>query len=449
MKNTLQNLIGRVKPYSNEKLYSSLRFEVIETRDKYKFICKDGKDLRIQVGDQSLDFTENMEFSKDITDDKNISVSSLSNVKFQMGQNYSNGVYNIYVSDNQIESIESILFNGTNIFENNYYEYSVTKLDESWCIKVSQYLNNVSYDATIEFNSNYPSVQIEDIYMESSSDFDITDMVSKELSINIPNNIQGKISIGHKSFGIDECMDKNLIPDIKSSKLYISGDLNRRIEKWNNEDITVTVFPENYTPIQKQIDLNKGQNIIKFSRDEFNDLSTIRVCYPSKLDVNPRISYIDTSIDLNIIPDSIQNQIYNSYSKTSKAGGEQEFVFNSVIPGKLRVFHTDGIVNDKFDDACKELEISTDKSKTINLNPNPRKIHLRLTNDKSKPVIVDINNMSEYIATNDMKKLEAELKDTNIIKIHEEKGNILAKKCLDKYECLALSENKVTEFSNN
>lgn len=449
MKNTLQNLIGRVKPYSNKKLYSSLRFEVIETRDKYKFICKDGKDLRIQVGDQSLDFTENMEFSKDITDDKNISVSSFSNVKFQMGQNYSNGVYNIYVSDNQIESIKSILFNGTNIFENNYYEYSVTKLDEFWCIKVSQYLDNVSYNATIEFNSNYPSVQIEDSYMESNSDFDITDIVSKELSINIPNDIQGKISIGHKSFGIDECMDKNLIPDIKSSKLYVLDDLNQKIEKWNNEDITVTVFPENYTPIQKQIDLNKGQNIVKFNQDEFNDLSTIRVCYPSELDVNPRISYIDTNIDLNIIPDGIQNQIYNSYSKTSTSGGKQEFVFNSVIPGKLRVFHTDGIVHSKFDDACKELEVSTNESRSISLSPNPRKVHLRLTNDKSKPVTVDINNMSEYIAPDDMKKLEAELKNTNTIKIYDEKGNILAKKCLDKYECLALSEDKVTEFSNN
>lgn len=449
MKNTIQTLIGKLKPSCNKKLYSSLRFEVIETGDKFKFISKTKKDLQIQVGDQTLEFNENMKFPKDITNVKNISVLSFSDVKFQIGQNYSDSVYKIYLSDEQIDSVKSIMFNNTNIFENNHYEYSVSKLDEFWCISVSKHLENVSYKATVNFDSTYPSIQIENSCLESNSDFDITEMVSKKLSINIPNSIQGKISIGHKLFDINEYMDKNLIPDIRSSKLYVL-DLNQEIKKWNNEDITVTVFPQNFTPVQKQINLNEGQNVIKFDQDEFNSLSTIKVCYPIELDVNPRISYIDTSIDLDIIPDGIQSQIYNSYSKTSKTENKQEFVFKSVIPGKLRVFHTDGFVNSKFDDACKDVEINIDKSKTINLNPSPRKVHLRLTNDRSKPVTVDINDTSEYIAPDDMKKLEAKLKeDDNIIKIYNESGSILTRKCLDKYECMALSEETVTGFSNN
>lgn len=442
-------MIQKIKGYLSQKnvLYESLNVLVTKENGEYVFKFKGKRGTResytdIQVGDEKYRLEDELRFSEDITNKSNITVKRHGDVKFEIGDNYSDTTFRLYITQDQLENMNDLVLNQQNVLEKEL-ELSVSKLDDIWCLSINGLRENVNYKINADFASGYPDLRIDGMKSNSDQELDLTTVTNPYINCQLPINFTGEILINKRKRDIKEINSVNKpLKEFSHSSLF--GDINeldQKIQEWNNQSVTVTVKPDDYTPVQKTENTSDSPNNITnitFEKSSFVECGTIMVEYEKDINVFPWISYAETDYDTDIIDENI---------RCSRSEGNKYIFDKTVVPSeKIKIFHSRSSYY-WFEDSCVKTSIQSGETKTLTINPELRRVGLSLTNDLDEPVTVSLNDNSAYVE--DSVEIESEVGGENTIEIKNTKGDILLSETVTVETLIQYNSSNISQLINS
>lgn len=407
---------------NSKSVFESHYISAFDEGNSIRFVKENpSKYTNLYLGGKELHFSDEVSIDKSEINSNNVAICNGSNCLFTLGKDYSSTPFSLKLTEDQIQSLQSIQINKTNILtDDSEFTYSIYNLQDSWEIEIEPFLSSVPYEIKLNFEE-YPSFCIQEVFAEDFETVDLQLAQRKRFKIVSPD-ITGYFYINSSKYDISE-INGTYIPyqELKARYMYTSIDeIEGRISEWNASGIEVAILPENHQPIFKSISQVSENTTIFVDSEELTPLSTITLQYPSWANISPRISYQEW--DADFVPDGLLRRMYESYDTISKDDNSTTVTFSSVVPeGQLRVFHSSELL--QFEESSLKVTVtdsSTEYREEVELNP--KKNSVKLINDTTDSVVIEVNNEMYQI----IPKETLELKDVrNITTVKNSAGQDL------------------------
>jgi hypothetical protein len=436
MKHMLERIRRLVNP--TETLYESPYLTVTEEDDEYVFTPERPRDhTEIIVGSNRYQLeSKTLNFSKQLIHKNNAAVYR-NQTKFTLGETLSQSTINVYLNETQIQNLTELTLNRQNaLTTNSEFEYTVSKLDDLWCITLSNLLENIPYRLELLLDGGMPDIKVQDINGSNGTNIDVSRMEERFVTCSVPSHMNGDFLVNKSATPFNE-LNGNTQPltefTASSMYLYEDEDIQESIQKWNNSEIQVVARPNNYTNFSKIQELTEQTTLFKFNESEFNELATVTITYPEHIDANPWISHKETEYDAEHYPEYVKqyNRDDNTYTFEQSVYPSEEIV----------IFHGDMLW---FEDNTTRTSIESGETKTFEPELTQKKIRFTLENDTEQSVLFNLNDETIHIKPDNQDAIETSITDENPISVTTTNGKKLVSKTLNRREIL---ENKNTTVS--
>lgn len=439
----IKNMIRSIRELFNDTktLYESTRVSVTEQDNEYVFTPERPRDhAEIIVGSNRYQIeNKSLNFSKQLIQENNAAVYELDRTKFTLGENRSQSTINVYLNEAQIQNLTKIKLNEKDVLTTNAeFEYKVSKIDDIWCITLSNLLENIPYRLELLLDGGMPDVNVKDINGSNGTNIDLSRMEERFVICSAPSHMNGDFLVNGKPEPFNELNEKNQpLNRLTSSTIFINEDkdITESINKWNNRKIQVVARPNNYTNISKTQEITEKTTLFKFSESRFNKLATVKITYPEHIDANPWISHQKTEYDTENYPDYVRQYDREGNTYTFK---------KSVYPSeKIVIYHGDW---SWFEDNNTKTEIESGETKIFEPELTQKKIRFTLENDTEKSVLLKVNDETIYIKPDNQETVETSITDKNSLSVATADGKELVSQTLNRREILESNNKTVSQI---
>jgi hypothetical protein len=422
----------------NETLYESSYLTVTEEDDEYVFTPERPRDhTEIIVGSNRYQLeNKSLNFSKELIHKNNATVYR-NQTKFTLGETLSQSTINVYLNETQIQNLTELTLNGENaLTTNSEFEYTVSKLDDLWCITLSNLLENIPYRLELLLDGGMPDIKVQDINGSDGTNIDVSRMEERFVTCSAPSHMNGDFLVNKSATPFNK-LNGNTQPltefTASSMYLYEDEDIQESIQQWNNTEIQVVARPNNYTNVSKIQELTEQTTLFKFNESEFNELASVTITYPEHIDANPWISHKETEYDAEHYPE---------YVKQYNRDGNTYMFEKSVYPSQeIVIFHGEMLF---FEDNTTRTSVKSGETKTFEPELIQKKIRFTLENDTEESVLLELNDKTCHIKPENKKTIETDITDENQISLTTNRGKEIITKTLNRQQIL---QNKNTTVS--
>lgn len=421
---------------NEEKIVDKRSIEVFKNENSVVFKPNYSSDtnLRLVLDNEEYKIEDEMEFSMEYLESENAVLLASYRVCHRFGNEKSDKSVNIVISNEQIKDIRSIEINRESIAKtDNDFEIDVYEFDDSSILSLYNIHKNVPFRITLKFYGSKPELNINKLKPRNQY-LDVPDIKDQLLLIQSDKKIRGKIIFNSEFISKDIKLDEIYEIGADQSIYCEESEIGDRIESWNDIDYELIIRPDNYKPIKRTIrSINGDTIIVNIKEEDLVETSTLIVKYPDwVVGIQPRLRH------KNVDP-------HNKYPKKEKIG-RNKYKFKRIFPNERTKLYHGGKFRKFENGAIPFSELNSAESKEVHLMLNPRYKGIKLesmhekpvnfiiqdqsyqiSNDKSKTVTIDLNDIDESISirckshdNNDIDDREIskdDLKNTRKIKI--------------------------------
>lgn len=435
---------------STETIYDSMYLTVTEEDDEYVFTPDRPSDhTEIIVGSNRYQLqNESLNFSKQLIHKENVAVYR-NQTKFALGENLSQATINVYLNETQIQNLTELTLNRENILTtntntdttdtSNEIEYEVSKLDDLWCITLSNLLENIPYRLELLLNGGMPDIKVQDINGSDGTSIDISQMKERFVTCSAPSHMKGDFLVNKSATPFNKLNGETQpLTEFTASSMYLyeDEDITESINKWNNTEVQVIARPNNYTNVSQTKELTEKTTLFEFNESEFNELATVEITYPEHIDAKPWISHQETEYNADHYPDHVKryDREDNTYTFEKSVYPSEEIV----------IFHGDMLW---FEDNTTRTAIGIGETKTFEPELTQKKINFTVKNDTEQSVLLKLNDETTHIKPDNQDTIETSVTDENHLSVTTNNGDELTSQSLTREEILEHNNVTVSQIS--
>lgn len=342
------------------------------------------RNAELVMDEESYEIDSEMTFSLDYLKSENAVVVNSDELLHSFSTEEVDECVNLVFSKSQISEIQNITLNrDENVLNpNSEYEINVFIAGEIVIVSIEGFYVNNSVRMDVEMSGSYPSISIRTVSPDNQF-FDFSSMEKRKVRFESDVRFSGDAKF--KGDTLDFTTGNTYNIGCRKKMYCESDEITGRIEKWNDTELGVEVYPDSYRPIIVKPDrVVDGEMVLSITNEELTPLSEIKVNYPDwVVGIDPRLRY-----------DIIDPR--SKYSKRKKVG-KNEYVFENVIPSEdLRLFHGGGVM--RFEENIREIEgVEPDTVREFNVDLTPRKKGIIINSKREEVVNFIIDGQSKQL----------------------------------------------------